>query len=148
MVIICAVLAMAAPSLGGFFGSRRTADSAARIVALAGYARTQAATEGRAYRLNVSLTDGEYWLTRQENGPFVRLGIEFGRTFSLPDGTVASWEAQPGDPPRDYIEFLPDGRTDTSTLRLTGRRGEVFDVVCLSPAERFHVVSPSEREGL
>lgn len=144
MVIICTVLAMAAPSLGGFFGSRRTADAAAQIVALAHYARTQAATEGRVFRLNVDPAEGTYSLTHESGGVFVKLGNEFGRTFSLPDGTRAAWEARPGDPPRDYVAFWPEGRTEASTLRLTGRRGEVFDVVCRSPAERFHVVSPSE----
>ena len=146
MVIICVVLAMAAPSLGGFFGSRRTADAAAQVLALARYARSQAATEGRTYRLNLKLDDGEYWLTRQETGPFARLKTEFGRTFTLPDGTVATWRKQPGDPPRDSIEFLPDGRTEPAALRLTGRRGETFDIVCQAPAERFRVLTPKEVE--
>ena len=146
MVIICVVLAMAAPSLGGFFGSRRTADAAAQALALARYARSQAATEGRAYRLNLGLDDGEYWLTREEAGGFARLKTEFGRTFTLPDGTVAAWRKQPGDPLRAYIEFLPDGRTDPAALRLTGRRGETFDIVCRTPAERFRILTPKEVE--
>ena len=144
MVIICAALAMAAPSLRGFFGSRRTADAAAQIVALARFARTQAAAEGRAYRLNLDRVERTYWLTREEGGAFVNLASEFGRTFALPEGTTAQWELQPGDPPRDYLEFLPDGRTEAATLRLTGRRGEVFDVVCRSPVERFHVAAIAE----
>ena len=146
MVIICTVLAMAAPSLRGFFGSRRTADAAAQIVALTRFARTQAAAEGTVYRLNLDPREGTYWLTRAEAGTFVKLSTEFGRTFSLPDGTVARWESQPGDPPRDAIEFHPDGRTDAAALHLSGRRGEVFEIVCLSPAERFRVVAPSEAE--
>ena len=146
MVIICTVLAMAAPSLRGFFGSRRTADAAAQIVALTQYARAQAAAEGTVYRLNVDPREGTYWLTRAEAGAFAELESEFGRTFSLPDGTVAAWDDQPGDPPRDYIVFHPDGRAEAMSLTLTGRRGEVFEVVCLSPAERVRVVTPMEAE--
>ena len=146
MVIICTVLAMAAPSLRGFFGSRRTADAAAQIVALTQLARTQAATEGTVYRLNLDPSKGTYWLTRAEQGSFEELRSEFGRVFSLPEGTVLEWEAQPGDPPRDHIEFHPNGRTEAAALTLTGRRGEVFWVICQSPAERFRVVAPSEED--
>ena len=93
MVIICTVLAMAAPSLGGFFGSRQTADAAAQIVALTQLARSQAVAEGRIYRLNLDVEGGTYWLTVQQGGTFERLGSEFGRIFSLPQGTLVSWEA-------------------------------------------------------
>ena len=146
MVIICVVLAMAAPSLGGFFGSRRTADAAARILALARYARSHAATEGVTYRLNLDFGEGEYWLTREETAAFTRLKTEFGRTFALPDKTEATWRERPGDPARDYIEFLPDGRTDPASLRLTGSKGEVFEIVCRAPAERFRILTPREVE--
>jgi len=146
MVIICTVLAMAAPSLHGFFGSRRTADAASQIVALAHFASTQAVSEGRTYRLNLDLDKSTYWLTRQEGSAFVSSANEFGRVFRLPDGTTASWRTQPGDPGRDYVEFLPDGRSETATLRLTGRRGEIFDVTCPSPVERFSVVLGSETD--
>jgi prepilin-type N-terminal cleavage/methylation domain-containing protein len=146
MVIICTVLGMAAPSLRGFFSSRRTADAAAQIVALTQFARTQSATEGRVYRLNFDLDEGTYWLTRAEAGAFVELSTEFGREFSLPDGTVAEWEDQPGTPVRDWIEFHPDGRAEAAVLCLTGRQEEVFKVVCETPAEGFRVVAPSEED--
>ena len=57
MVIICTILAMAAPSLRGFFTSRETSDAAAQIVALTHLARSQAITEGRVYRLNLDVPD-------------------------------------------------------------------------------------------
>jgi Tfp pilus assembly protein FimT len=46
MVILSTVLAMAAPSLRGFFASRRTQDTAAQILALTQLARSQAICEG------------------------------------------------------------------------------------------------------
>lgn len=146
MVIICAVLSLAAPSLSGFFGSRRTADSAARILALAQYARAQSAADAAVYRLHVDADEAMYWIERSEYGEFVRLNTEFGREFALPEGTTAIWDEQPGDPPRQYIEFQPDGRTEAASLRLTGRRAEVFDVVCHSATERFRCIAPLESE--
>ena len=95
MVIICTVLAMAAPSLRGFFASRRTADAAAQIVALTRLARSRAVAEGRIYRLNLDVAGETYWLTVQQGGVFNNLRSEFGRFFSLPEGTLVSWELAP-----------------------------------------------------
>lgn len=144
MAIIGTVLGLAAPSLGGFFGSRRTADAAARVLALAQYARAQAAAEATPYRLRIDTARGEYWLERREGGAFARLGTEFGRTFTLPDGTRARWIERPGGSSREYIAFMPDGRTEAARLRLVGRHRETYDIVCASPAERFRVIAPSE----
>jgi type II secretory pathway pseudopilin PulG len=146
MLIICAVLGMAAPSLRHFFGSRRTADAAAQIVALARYARSQAVAEGRSYRLAVDRQGGTYRLLRRAAGRFVALDTEFGRTFALPAGTRVDWLVPPPDGPRDYVEFRPSGRGEPAVLRLTGRNDEVYDIASGSPSERFRVVRPREIE--
>ncbi len=144
MVIICTVLAMAAPSLRGFFASRQTADAAAQLVALTRLARSQAVAEGRVYRLNLDQQAGSYWLTVQEGGAFRNLRSEFGRVFSLPDGTLASWRAPAEAVSQGYIQFYPSGITEPATVRLTGRRGKVIEITCLSPTELFRVVMPGE----
>ena len=148
MVIICTVLAMAAPSLRGFFASRQTSDAAAKIVALAEFARSQAAAEGRTYHLNLDTENGKYWLTAQEGGSFTMLSSEFGRTFLLPEGTSARWEAPAEAGSRGWIPFYPDGRTEAAAISLTGRQSENVRVVCLSPAEQFQVVVPAAGGGL
>jgi prepilin-type N-terminal cleavage/methylation domain-containing protein len=140
MVVICTVLAVAAPSLRGFFASRQTADEASRIVALAQFARSQAVTEGRVYRLNFDLERGFYWLTTQRGGTFVALDNELGRRFPLPAGMRAGWL----DEERDHIAFYADGGTDAATLQLVGLQGEVLEVTCSSPAEGYRVVDPTE----
>lgn len=144
MVIICTVLAMAAPSLRGFFGSRQTADAASRIVALTQYARSQAAAEGRPYRLNLDAQEGRYWLTAQTAGAYVTLPSEFGRVFHLPDGATARWESPAETAERGWTAFFPDGRAQAAEIRLKGRRGEVMRVVCWSPAEAFEAVAGNE----
>jgi len=146
MVIMCTVLAMAAPSLRGFFASRKTADEAARILSLIHLARSEAVTEGRVYRLNFDAEKGEYWLTVQEGGAFRNLKTEFGRVFTLADGATAQWETRRGGGSREYVEFHPNGRTDAAIIRLTGRQGEVYDVECLSPTDRFQITCPFQRE--
>ncbi len=147
MVIICTVLAMAGPSLRGFFASRKTVDAAGGITALTRLARSRAIAEGRIYRLNLDTEAGTYWLTRQEEGGFKKLGTEFGRVFLLPQGTQASWEAPSEDVYRRHVAFYPTGRTDAATIRLTDRQGNTVQVSCPSPTERFSVVTSVERRN-
>lgn len=144
MVIICTVLGMASVSLRGFFASRRTADAAAQIVALTQFARTQAAAEGRMYRVNLDTDDGKYWLTRRRGGVFEMIPTEFGRVFFLPEGTTARWLTPSEVRSVGWIAFYPDGRTEATRVRLTGRRGEIADIVCSSPAEQFRIVMTSD----
>jgi prepilin-type N-terminal cleavage/methylation domain-containing protein len=142
--LVGVLLAMAAPSLRGFMGSRQTADAAAQVLALTQWAGSRAAAEGTIYRLNVDAQANTYWLTLQQGGEFVDLGSEFGRRFKLPEGTTATLRRPTGSEPRAYIEFYPNGRTEEVTMELRGRQGEVFRVVCESATEAFHIVSPSE----
>jgi type II secretory pathway pseudopilin PulG len=169
LVIIGVVMAIAAPSLRFFSSARPVANAAAQFVALSDYARSQAIAEGRVYRLNLDLEKGTFWLTAQERGNFVALNQEFGRTFSLPEGTTMSWTVPPptsgtvsasglplpeqvsllqaqGQPNPGCVEFYADGHTQPASLRLADRGGNVLDIACPAAAERFQVVKPSPGE--
>jgi type II secretory pathway pseudopilin PulG len=147
MMIICTMLALAAPSLRGFFASRQTADAAAQVLSLVQFARAQAIAEGRTYRLNLDDSEHAYWLTAQTGGRFESPETEFGRRFLLPAGTIAAWEEPADAATRGWIALYPDGRAEAAILRLTGKQGEAFDIVCRSPAERFRVVEREEGEA-
>jgi len=144
MLIVCTVLAMAAPSLRGFFASRRTADAVEQIVALTMYAQSKAVTDGRVYRLNLDLDAGTYWLTAQADGGFQGLGSEFGRTFSFPQETRAGWEDSSDASVNGYIQFYPSGRVDPCTIQVENPQGRIFRISCLSPTERFTVTELEE----
>lgn len=144
MVIICTILATAAPSLRGFFTSRETSDAAAQIVALTHLARSQAITEGRVYRLNLDVENKTYWLTVQEQGGFRRLYNDFGQVFTLPKDTVVELDDIFKHGASGYIDFTAQGQTQAGTIRLINRRGEVFEIVCLSPSELYQVMVPEK----
>ena len=108
MLIICTMLAMAAPSLRGFLSSRQAGEAAGQIVALTRFARSKAAVEGRSYRLNLDASQRTYWLTIEDGGSFRRLANEFGRTFSLPEGTAAVWEQPESAIAAGYIQIAAD----------------------------------------
>ena len=142
--LVGVLLALAAPSLRGFMGSRQTANAAAQVLALTQWAGSRAVAQGSVYRLNIDSQTNVYWLTVQQAGAFVDLNCEFGRRFQFPEGTTVSVRSPLGGAPVSYIEFYPSGRTVEALIELKGRQGELFQVICESATEAFHVVSPSE----
>jgi Tfp pilus assembly protein FimT len=142
------LLALAAPSLRGFFASRQTADAAAQMLALTQLAGSRSAAQGAVYRLNIDPKTNTYWLTYQQGGTFVNLSCEFGRCFQLPEGTTMHIRCPSGDQPVPYIEFYPTGRTDEASIELVGIQGEVYQLLCESVTEGFRVVSPEEASRL
>ncbi|MCX5685229.1 MAG: prepilin-type N-terminal cleavage/methylation domain-containing protein [Planctomycetota bacterium] len=151
IVVLCLMgilLGLAAPSLRGFFASRKTADAAAQMLALTQLAGTRAASQGTVYRLNIDLQAGLYWLTMQQAGEFVDLNCEFGRRFQLPEGTTMTVQIPSAEPSATWIDFYPNGRTEEAMIELRGRQGEVYQLLCESATEAFHVVSPTEGQRL
>jgi prepilin-type N-terminal cleavage/methylation domain-containing protein len=147
MVVISTVLAMAAPSLRGFFSSRKIHDAADNILSLIRYARSQAITEGSNYRLNFDNDNGCYWLTIRQGGVDSDLNNEFGRRFLLPDDTTVELEKEDDQTGNEkYIAFFPQGLAEVGTITLTDRRGDVISIMTPSPAETYRIVVPEETE--
>jgi prepilin-type N-terminal cleavage/methylation domain-containing protein len=145
MVIISTVLAMAAPSLRGFFSSRKIHDAAANMLSLIRYARSQAVSEGLTYRLNFDTEAGVYWLTSNREGTFSVLGNEFGRKFLLPDDTAITLEEEDDKKETEkYITFFPQGMTECATITLTDRAGEKIEILSPSPAEAYRIIEAEE----
>ena len=143
MVILSTVLAMAAPSLRGFFGSRKTHDEAARLLALTQFARSQAISEGIIYRLNFDTNDRSYWLTSQQAGAFEALETEFGHIFTFPNDITVELEDVDKDDDGMFFRFTPQGTVTAGTIRLIDRRGLVLEITCPTVTESFSIV---ERE--
>jgi len=144
MVIICTVLAAASPSLRGFFVSRKTDDTAARIAAATRLARSRAISEGRVYRLNFDLRERTFFLTVLDEGGFRPIESSLGVPFRLPEEVqVSIVGAYAG---RAYLDFFPDGRTQAATIRVTDVKGGMAEVTCSAPTEAFVVRQPG-REG-
>jgi type II secretion system protein H len=141
MLVIAVAAAMVAPSLRGSVSGRRLGDAATQLVSLAQYARTQAVTQGRSYRLNVDVSARTYWLTSREYDVFQNLTNDFGRVISVPDGVGIECDIQRQDD-GTYVEFRPSGRTDPATIRLRDDNNNVLVVACDSATELFHAVTP------
>ncbi|KPK34524.1 MAG: hypothetical protein AMJ65_18185 [Phycisphaerae bacterium SG8_4] len=140
MVILSTVLAMAAPSLSGFFGSRQTHDTAAQILALTQLARSQAISEGIIYRLNFDTRERTYWLTAQQAGTFEELQTGLGQIFTLPKDMVMELEDVEEGDMETFLQFTPQGTVTAATIRLIDRRGLALEVTCPTVTESFSIV--------
>jgi prepilin-type N-terminal cleavage/methylation domain-containing protein len=147
MVILSTVLAMAAPSLRGFFASRRTQDTAAQILTLTQLARSQAICEGVIYRLNFDTQQRTYWLTVQQAGAFEKLKTGFGQVFTLPKDVEMELDGIEEDEKDNFLAFTPHGTVTAGTVRLIDRRGQAVEVTCPTITESFSIVESTRIYG-
>jgi prepilin-type N-terminal cleavage/methylation domain-containing protein len=147
MLILSTVLAMAAPSLRGFFGSRKTHDEAAQILALTQFARSQAISEGIIYRLNFDTQERTYWLTAQQSGAYEKLKTEFGQVFTIPNDIVVELKGVQKEDNEMFLEFTPQGTVTAGTIRLIDRRGLILEVTCPTVTESFYIVECDNNHG-
>jgi prepilin-type N-terminal cleavage/methylation domain-containing protein len=147
MLILSTVLAMAAPSLRGFFASRRIDDTAAHILALTQYARSQAISEGIVYRLNFDTRDCTYWLTAQKAGVFESLKTEVGQVYTLPKDIKLELEDIEQKDRDVFITFTPHGTMTDGTIRLIDQGGRTLEVACPSVTESFSIVETRQAGG-
>jgi len=144
MVIICTVLGAASASLRGFFVSRKSDDTAVRIVSLARLARSMAVSEGRTYRLVFDRDEREFYLAAREQGGFQRPRTGLGRTTRVPDEVRLEVLLADDRAGHSYLEFSPDGLTEPAAVRLTDIKGDVIEVTCAAPTEPFVITEPED----
>ncbi|HUT29279.1 MAG TPA: GspH/FimT family pseudopilin [Sedimentisphaerales bacterium] len=147
MVILSTVLAMAAPSLRGFFASRQMQDAAAQLLTLTQLARSQAVCEGTGYRLNLDVEQGQYWLTSWQSGAFEKIKTEFGQVFTLPKDTVMELYGVERQGSEIFVSFAPQGTSSAARIRLVDRRGKIVDVMCRAATESFCIVIGEQNNG-
>jgi Tfp pilus assembly protein FimT len=144
LVIITLMVATAAPRLAAFAMGRKADDMAMTVISLTRYARSQAVSEGRAYRLNVDAAGGDIWLTAQSDGEYVAPPNDYGKHYPMPDGVKLDTDIAPKPDGGTYITFSPSGRGEAAQIRLTNSAGKTITVLCASPTELFHVAQPGE----
>lgn len=149
LLVMALILAAAAPSLRGFAQGRQTADTARSLTALAAWARTQAVSEGRMYRLNIDAERGRYYVTAEQGGAFVRIDTSLGRTFELPEGMSLTWEEPENVEHNRHLTFYPTGRVTPASVLLDDGSGLVTRIRAGTPTDRFIVVAANEpaRQG-
>lgn len=140
MIILCTVLAMAAPSLRGFFSSRRMYDMAEQIQLLIRCGRIQAVSEARYYRLEFDLSRREYGLTVLNESRYVPLEKSFGMHYPLPVDIELQFENLDRADGKYVLPFNLQGRAKQCRIRMCDSKNNRIDLVCLSPIENVELV--------
>lgn len=121
MVIIGAMLAVVAPSLGRMRARSRVDDTAAQLRSMVELARARAVADGRPTRLVVDTTEHLCWIEHLEGGGFVRTPASHGAKVELDDGVVVTSDDAASEEAGVYlIRAEPDGRVELAQLRLLG----------------------------
>ena len=149
MTVLTIAMAVATPTLRGFWGAARSRDAVEQFVSITRWARAMAASDSRVYRLNVNATDGSYWLTVQDDGAaFVPVGNDFGQLFTVPPGARIDFDrtgsAAGAATAAGAIDFHPDGRCDVARVLMTDPAGNVTVIASPSPAEPFRALPDGE----
>jgi type II secretion system protein H len=144
LLIVSIALATAAPSLRGWNRGSKLRDAGEQFLAVARYARTQSAADGRVYRINIDANSGSYVLTAQDGQQFVTLGTEFGRVYSVPDGFRLAVSGSQPNSRVDAIDFYPTGRTQPARIQIAADEYDLITIESPSPSEGFRLVSNQE----
>jgi len=140
MIILCTVLAMASPSLRGFFSSRQLNDMTEQIQAMTRYAKVQSVFESRYYRVNFDSHKRLYWISSLRESQYERLENNFGNLHSIPLEIDISFYNLHYDKGIYYFEFDPEGYSKEAAVRLKDNQDNIQELVCYSPAENYEIV--------
>ena len=143
MLVLSVVMAMVAPSLSGFGAGREAEYAGAQVMTLSRWAREQAVSEGRVYRLNFDPASQTYWVTAQVGGVFQPISHDFGQQFALPEFVVMAWDAPQVDGAH-VIDCHPSGRIQPARIQITSRDGQVTFIGNRTATEPLRVLAPEE----
>jgi type II secretion system protein H len=143
MLVLAILFGAIAPALSGFGAGREAKHVASQIVTLARWAREQAISEGRTFRLSFDTSRQAYWVTAENGAVFQPLGVEFGRIFTWPETVAVTFDTPQADG-LPCLEFLPSGRSQPGRIRVTSRSGDMTELASLSATEPLRVVSAEE----
>jgi len=145
LIVLAVLAATIAPSLRGFAVGRAKNDMASTIVSLANYARTQAISEGRTYRLNIDPHKRVVWLTVQDGPLFSPPPGDFGTQFPASSSVVRMETDLPAQPDGQYVTFSVGGRTTPPVqIWLTDELGQRAEVALQSETELFRILPREE----
>lgn len=121
MVIIGAMLAVVAPSLGRARSRSRVDDTAAQLRSMVELARTRAAADGRPTRVVIDTVESACWIEHLEGGGFIRTPSSLGMKVELDKGVELTTDDAASEEAGVYmIRAEPDGRVEIVQLRLLG----------------------------
>lgn len=150
MLIIGLLLALVAPTMGGFMRSQRLDQSARTVAAMLKQARVSAAADARPHRLVIDTDDNTCWLEELTPEGFDRPESSDGRVIELGDDLLVELEGGETEGSLLTVRVEPDGTGELAQITLTRTRDQKrVAIYCQTPTEPYIVgkpVSPQQLE--
>lgn len=145
LVLMAALAAVTAPSIGRGFGAIELQTTARQIAAMLRLARMKAVREQQIFLVGFDLEKNEVELTREDLG--------FRKTFELPESVTIQKVTRTGEEPISDVKvschFVPNGLSESFEVWLRTKRGRELKVVQDSflKSPRIEDVEESAREA-
>ena len=125
LVLLAALTAVAAPSIGRGFGAIELQTTARQVAATLRLARTRAVREQQVFLVGFDLEKNRIELMRED--------LSFRRTFELPESIAIHKVTRKGEAPLDDVRFtclfVPNGLSESFEVWLRNKRGKELKVV-------------------
>ena len=125
LVLLAALTAVAAPSIGRGFGAIELQTTARQVAATLRLARTRAVREQQVFLVGFDLEKNRIELMRED--------LSFRRTFDLPESIAIHKVTRKGEAPLDDVRFtclfVPNGLSESFEVWLRNKRGKELKVV-------------------
>ena len=125
LVLLAALTAVAAPSIGRGFGAIELQTTARQVAATLRLARMKAVREQQVFLVGFDLEKNEIELTRED--------LSFRRTFELPESVTIQKVTRRGEEPISEVRvtclFVPNGLSESFEVWLRNKRGSELKVV-------------------
>jgi len=147
MIIICTMLAVAAPNLRGFFSSRQLNNIADQMSVLCRYAKDQAVNESVTYRFNIDIMENEYWLSVLDQSQYRMLKGRFGEKFIIPEDVELTFDNVDQDGSCYYLDFTADGYGRQCTIQFEDKANTIA-LYSRGPCDNFEIIELYDDEGI
>ncbi|AQQ09132.1 hypothetical protein L21SP3_00932 [Sedimentisphaera cyanobacteriorum] len=137
MVIICTMLAIAAPSLRGFFSSRQLGELADMFLVSARYARLQAVSESRPYSFVVDESEKSYWVAQKPGREDEHIRESMCVPQDIPSEVEITFAGFEQEGNAHYLTFDSLGECKDSSVLLEDSRGSRFLVQFRGSGRKF-----------
>jgi type II secretion system protein H len=142
LLLIAVIAGIVSPTLRGFSAGQKLRDTADRFVTLTRLARAQALATGQVHRVTIDTANNRCVVAAEVGQQLTEISDGMDGAFEIPEGVHIQLKDAQGMP-GDYVQFYPNGRTQTASLRISMTDGESYvDVECVAPVEGFYMINP------
>jgi type II secretion system protein H len=144
LMLLALIVGLVVPSLRAFTIGRANHFAATQFLSEVRFARTQALTEGKTYRVIIEANTGEFYVAADNGGgTFEAVTADLGHRIRVADGVRIETDL----PRRDdgtYVEIQPNGLLDPGRVTFINAANATVDVTCDSVTDHYRIAGGAQ----